>query len=74
MVAEANAAGRHGTSIDPAQLAQWSFRMLADAMLRQRRRGSDEELARHRQSERAERELRWHSKRDDLPAHEGELP
>ena len=37
MVAEANAAGRHGTSIDPAQLAQWSFR-IADAMLAERRR------------------------------------
>ena len=44
MVAEANAAGRHGTSIDPVQLAQWSFR-IADAMLTERRRGSGNELA-----------------------------
>ena len=66
MVAEANAAGRHGTSIDPAQLAQWSFR-IADAMLAERRQGSGKELANDIA------EVLTLPKRDDLPAHEGEL-
>ena len=66
MVAEANAAGRHGTSIDPAQLAQWSFR-IADAMLAERRRGSGKELANDIA------EVLSLPKRDALPAHEGEF-